>query len=198
MHEQEEFHSLMHRLRAGEPRAAEELVRRYEPEIRRLVRMQLTDPRLHRLLDSVDIVQSVLANFLLRTAEGEFDLNSPEDLQKLLRTMARNRLRDHARRQTAQRRDQGRTLAEAEEALKTLAAGDDSPSSILADREMLSEVRRRLSPDELAVAELRSGGHEWDEVAAQLGGTAEGLRKRWARAVQRVAGELRLGARADE
>jgi len=45
-----------------------ELVREYEPLIRREVRLHLEDQRLARLFDSMDICQSVLASFFLRTA----------------------------------------------------------------------------------------------------------------------------------
>ena len=54
------------RVRAGDEQAAAELVRRYEPLIRREVRFQLEDRRLCRVFDSMDICQSVLASFFVR------------------------------------------------------------------------------------------------------------------------------------
>src|SRR5262245_23610315 len=53
------FDELMRRVRAGDEQAAADLVRRYEPAIRRAVRVRLRDPQLRRLLDSIDICQSV-------------------------------------------------------------------------------------------------------------------------------------------
>src|SRR5262249_13616623 len=48
------FQDLMRRVRAGDPAAASELVRQYEGEIRRVIRVRL-DARLGRVLDSMDI-----------------------------------------------------------------------------------------------------------------------------------------------
>ncbi|MBI3466204.1 MAG: hypothetical protein HY000_24585 [Planctomycetes bacterium] len=58
------FREMIRRVRAGDEDAATELVRQYEPEIRREVRMRLTDPRLRRGIESVDICQSVFRKSL--------------------------------------------------------------------------------------------------------------------------------------
>ena len=67
---------LLRLVRTGDAIAAEELVRAYEPELRRAIRVRLTDARLRRLIDSVDICQSVLAGFFVRTAAGQYDVQS--------------------------------------------------------------------------------------------------------------------------
>src|SRR4051812_13228598 len=102
------FRDLMRRVRAGEAAAATELVRTYEPAIRRAVRVRLEDSRLQRLCDSMDICQSVLASFFLRAAAGQYDLEKPAHLFKLLVAMARNKLADETRRQAAECRGGGR------------------------------------------------------------------------------------------
>ena len=68
------FRDLIDRVRAGDHQAAEDLVRRFEPTIRMAIRVQLDHSGLRRLLDSTDICQSVLANFFVRTASGQFAL----------------------------------------------------------------------------------------------------------------------------
>ena len=78
------------RVRAGDEQAATELVRSYEPAIRRAARVRMTDVRLRRVLDSMDICQSVMASFFVRAASGLYDLETPEQLLRLLATMARN------------------------------------------------------------------------------------------------------------
>src|SRR5262245_914953 len=45
------FQDLIRRVRGGDDAAAAELVRRYEPAIRRVVRLRLTDARLRRAFD---------------------------------------------------------------------------------------------------------------------------------------------------
>src|SRR5688500_13155228 len=91
------FRELILRVRQGDERAAGELVRRYEPAIRRAVRFRLTDPRLRRSLDSLDVCQSVLLSFFVRVGSGQYDLQTPEQLLRLLTTMARNKLLNQAR-----------------------------------------------------------------------------------------------------
>jgi hypothetical protein len=59
-------------------------------------------------------------------------------------------------------------------------------------RDLLQEIRRRLSPEERSLLDLRNHGHDWPAVAEQLGGTAGGLRKKLGRALDRVAEELDL------
>src|SRR5437870_12111081 len=99
-----DFQDLIQRLRSGDDQAATDLVRRYEPLIRRQVRLQLEDQRLDRLFDSMDVCQSVLASFFVRAAVGEFDLDEPGQLVALLAKMARNKLASAARQATRQRR----------------------------------------------------------------------------------------------
>ncbi len=101
----EGFQVLLRRVRAGDGQAAAELVRRYEPAIRRAARVRLVDTRLNRLLDSMDICQSVLASFFVRTALGQYELETPEQLLKLLATMARNKLANQVKGHRATRRD---------------------------------------------------------------------------------------------
>jgi RNA polymerase sigma-70 factor (ECF subfamily) len=187
-----DFAELVRRIRAGDQCAAEELVRQYEPEIRREVRLWLRshDPRLRRAFDTMDICQSVLASFFLRAAVGEYDLSDPHQLLKLLKSMVRNKLVDQAKYQRRQRRDIRRAQSIGPEHLEV--AGDDSPSQEVAGQELLQEMRNRLSEEERRVADLRAGGQEWTAIAAALGGTAEGRRKQLARAADRVLRELGL------
>jgi RNA polymerase sigma factor (sigma-70 family) len=185
------FEDLVRRVRAGDQAAAAEVVRRYEPAIRRAVRFRLADARLGRVLDSMDVCQSVLASFFVRAAAGQYDLDNPERLLGLLVAMARKKLACRARRERAQRRDYRRVTATDPEG-QGCAAAEPTPSRRLAARELLDEVRRRLSDDERRLMELRAEGLDWAAVAAQLGGSAEALRKKLARAVDRAARALGL------
>ena len=101
----ESFRALMVRVRAGDEQAAAELVRHYEPAIRRAARVRLLDTRLNRVLDSMDICQSVMASFFVRAALGQFDLDTPDQLLRLLATMTRNKLVGHVKGHAAAKRD---------------------------------------------------------------------------------------------
>ena len=185
------FAEFIARIRAGDPRAAEELVRKYEPLVRRAVRIRLEDRRLERLFDSMDVCQSVLKSFFVRTAAGQYDLEEPGQLVGLLVAMAGTKLACEARRQHRQRRDQ-RRVAEGDAALGGVAAGDPSPSRAVAAKDLLAAARGRLTDDERALADLRGEGLTWEEVAGRVGGTAQARRVQLSRALDRVAGELGL------
>ena len=162
------FADFFQRVRAGDERAALELVKRYEPALRLEIRLRLGDPSLRRLLEPSDISQSVLRSFFSRAASGQFDLDSPQKLLGLLLTMARNKVALQARRNHTLRRD-GRRAVSIDAERMGLAAGDPSPSRQVIGRETLDELRRRLSPEERQIAELRAQGCAWALVAAEMG-----------------------------
>jgi len=186
------FRELLRRVRAGDEAAAAALVRQYEPTIRRTIRARLGDAPLGRLVDSIDICQSVLANFFVRVSAGQFDLEEPQQLLKLLVTMARNRLFDLARRQQTRRRDQRRQHPEGDAALEGVADDAATPSRIVAGRELLQRVREHLSEEERFLLEQRAQGRGWDEIAATVGGRPDALRMKHHRSIDRVARELGL------
>jgi RNA polymerase sigma-70 factor (ECF subfamily) len=185
------FQELLQRARTGDQEAACELVQRYEPAIRRAVRYRLADSRLALLLDSMDICQSVLASFFVRAAAGQYDIEQPEELLHLLVAMARNKLAFQARAQQRQCRDQRRNQpAGLDEGL--FVAHQSSPSQHVAGQELLRKAEGLLSAEERQLVALRKDGLEWGAIAEQLGGSPEALRKKLARAVDRVAHQLQL------
>jgi RNA polymerase sigma factor (sigma-70 family) len=191
MSEPDSFVELVRRVRAGDPQAATDLVRRYEPAIRRVVRVRLGGGRMAALFDSMDVCQSVLGSFFLRAGAGQYTLDTPEELLKLLTAMARNKLAFQVRKQRAQKRDCNRD-ATGELAEDRLSTGDATPSRQVEARDLLREVNNRLTADERQLVELRNQGHDWAAIADQLNGSAEALRKKHARALDRVAQELGL------
>jgi RNA polymerase sigma-70 factor (ECF subfamily) len=190
MSEASEFPQLVQRVRGGDGAAAAELVRRYEPAIRRSARLRL-DPRLRRVCDSMDICQAVLGSFFIRAASGQYDLDKPEQLLKLLATMVRNKLTSARRGQRAACRDDRRLEAGNLEEWGATAAGA-SPSREVAARELLQEAHRLLSAEEQHLVNLRHEGRDWAAIAAELGGTPDALRLKLARALARVAKQLGL------
>jgi RNA polymerase sigma-70 factor (ECF subfamily) len=187
-----EYSEFLRRLRAGDEAAAAELVRRYEPEIRLEVRtwLRLRNPRLRRVFDSMDVCQSVLGSFFVRAAVGEFDLERPEQLMRLLVGMARNKLAERVRHYQRRRRDVRRVEPGGAEADAAVVC--ETPSQVVAGRELLQEFRRRLSDEERRLADLRAQGRDWAAIAGEVGGTPEGLRKQLTRAVERIEHELGL------
>jgi RNA polymerase sigma factor (sigma-70 family) len=186
-----EYAEFIRRIRDGDENAAEELVRRYECEIRLEVRgwLRLRNPALRRVFDSMDICQSVLASFFTRVAVGEFDLDEPSQLIRLLVGMARKKVAEQARHHQRQRRDV-RRVGDGDLEKGIAAATDETPSRLVSGRELLQKFRERLLDDERRIADMRARGSDWAAVAAELGGTPEARRKQLARAVARVEQEL--------
>src|SRR5271169_5194637 len=131
MSEASDFQDLIRRVRAGEEAAATELVRRYEPAIRRAVRIRLGDSRLARAFDSMDVCQSVMASFFVRAALGQYELGTPDELLKLLATMARHKLADQVDRERAACRD-NRRVEEGSAETREVVTTASSPSKQVA------------------------------------------------------------------
>lgn len=183
------FAEFIRRIRAGDADAARELVRRYEPVVRLEVRLRLADPRLGRAFDSMDICQSVMASFFLRAAAGQYELEQPRDLVRLLVAMARNKLAFQVRKERAERRDNRRVAVASPEEVEQ-ARAVPGPGDEVAGRELLAAFRQRLSEEERQLADRRASGESWAAIAEALGGTAAGRRKQLERAVDRVARQL--------
>jgi len=173
--------------------AAEELVRLYEPEIRLEVRgwLRLRNPRFRRVFDSMDICQAVLASFFIRAAVGEFEIDDPRQLVPLLVGMARNKLAEQVRFHQRGRRDV-RRVEGVDAGIDFQPTPEESPSQVVARRELLEVFRSRLSEEERAIADLRSQGLDWAAVSASMGSTPEARRKQFSRAIARVERELGL------
>ncbi len=186
-----DFAEFLRRVRSGDARAAEEVVRRYESAIRLAVRTRLTDPALKRHFDSMDVCQSVLASFFVRAAAGQYDLADPSRLVALLVRMAQNKLAGHARFHRRQRRDARLVTGEEGAAERTPDAGPP-PDRVAAGRDLLAALRARLTPEERQLADRRGAGEGWAEIAAALGGLPQARRMQLKRAIDRVAPELGL------
>jgi RNA polymerase sigma factor (sigma-70 family) len=186
------FSIILGRIRAGDESAMAELVRDYEPLIRRSIRLRIRDPRVRRVMDSVDICQSVMASFCVRASLGQYQLESPSQLVSLLVAMARKKLAHEVRSLKADRRDYRRV--ESFDSADAVAGrwNEETPSQLVARADLTEEFRRRLTNDERRLVELRNDGYSWGEIAEQLGGTPDSRRVQLSRAISRVADDLRL------
>lgn len=183
-----DFDEFIRRVRGGDAAAAEQLVRYYEPEIRVEVRhwLRLRDPRLRRVFDSMDICQSVMADFFACSARGDFDIGDPSRLVRLLIGMASNKLAERARYHHRAKRDV-RAVVPLEAAGADARPGGETPSRIASARDLLARCRGLLDDAERRMVDMRGRGEGWSAIATELGGTPEARRKQFARALDRVA-----------
>jgi RNA polymerase sigma factor (sigma-70 family) len=189
METDQSFQNLLEGVRRGDEEAAAELVRLFEHEVRRFVRYRLNSPKMRRLLDSVDVCQSVFAKFFVRVTEGQYELHNPRQLQQLLVKMANNKLLDHFRKQATARH--GGSLADAGgQTIDWIADTAPQPSRAVEARELCDLLRARLSLDEQELLDQRMNGDDWPALADRTGMSSEAVRKRLTRAIDRAAEEL--------
>ncbi|MDZ4818210.1 MAG: sigma-70 family RNA polymerase sigma factor [Planctomycetota bacterium] len=185
------FNELLLRVRRGDEQAATELVDRYQPHIQRLIRVRLANPTLRRQVDSTDICQSVMADFFVRAAVGQFELESPQQLVGLLSTMAKNKIAKTAAKNYAARRDIRRVLdVDGDTDPNLFPSTESTPSARCSRKDLVAAVRSRLSERDRQIAELRALGKSWMEIGIELGVSADALRIRFTRVANRIATEL--------
>ncbi|MBS0209049.1 MAG: sigma-70 family RNA polymerase sigma factor [Planctomycetes bacterium] len=183
-----EFVELIARVRRGDQQATAELVRMYEPEVRRFINARHTDERIRPSFGASDVYQNVMMSFFVRVALGEYEINAPEQLIALLTTMGRNKLVNHIEREQAGKRDVRRIGQEEVTNLPNQAV--DTPSQIAMGRELLANVRRQMTSRELYLVEQRASGRSWEELAKEVGEPADTLRMRCSRAIDRVGRDM--------
>jgi RNA polymerase sigma factor (sigma-70 family) len=186
------FHDLIQRLRRGDCDAAQTLVDQYGGAIRREIRFSLLDSRLRRVVSESDLCQSVIAEFIVGLYAGKYEFESPESLGGLLRTIARCRVAAAARFWRSKKRDVRQQVDLGSQMARLPSMSNATPSQIVAHRELLSEVRRRLDPRDAKILQWRQQGKSWAEIAADVGdgSSAGAIRKRYERAINRLADDL--------
>ena len=190
MSQEQTFEELLERIRQGDPQASEDLVKEYEAEVRRFVRYRLSSGKMRRLLDSLDICQSVFANFFFRVTQGQFDLQNSRQLRQLLMAMAGNRLLDHVRKQGTVRRGHGVAQAPM---FDNLAGSGPGPLQEAEARDLMDVLRTRLSEEETNMLDQWLIGEDWETIATRCDASPEAVRKRFTRALDRVAQEFGWG-----
>lgn len=185
-----EFTELVRRVRSNDRDAIEELLRCYEPLVRREIRARMIQSPMRRLVDSLDVSQSVWFNFFVRATAGDFELMTSDQLGALLLTMTRNKLASYVRKHNRARRSIARI--EAIESIDQLSMQAETPVEVAEAQEVVDRFNQKLSDDERLIASLRRDGCSWSEVAHSLGGTAQGRRMQLSRAVERISIELGL------
>jgi len=189
MTEAEEFAQFLERLRRGDAEATAELWRRYEPAIRMEIRCHL-NPGLRRRFDSEDVRQDVFKTFFVHFRLGRYDFAGPGDLAGLLRDIARKKLAMRARKERAQKRHPGREEAVGDD--WDHAGGEPDPGQLCEQQELVDRAQQLLAEDERRLLELRRQNRTWEQIAAELGGTAAARQKQLERAVQRISRQLAL------
>ncbi len=108
----------------------------------------------------------------------------------LLTRMAKNKVADWAR--SPDRRISGVSVSAPD--LSGIEPADPAkgPASQIMWKELHQKVRDRFTDAERRVSDLRSIGHNWEEVGTRLGERADTVRMRLERALKRIGREMNL------
>jgi RNA polymerase sigma factor (sigma-70 family) len=156
-----EIDELVQRLQDGDPDAAEQLVRAYEPYLRMVIRRQLSTAQRAKF-DSIDIVQSIWLDVLdgFNTAQWQFETHA--QLKALLVRIAKNRLIDRVR----QSNNSVRLASLLSEELPNTEGA--TPSEELISHELWSQLLELCPIQHHPILELRRQGFKIVEIAEQL------------------------------
>lgn len=174
----------LRRIQQGDEGAARELLQRYEPEVRLVVRRQL--PRLLRSrFDSLDFLQSVWGSFFRRMRDAPTDFEDSRHLVAFLARAAKNKVIDEYRRAASLKNDMHR-----EEPLwadgnrpREVADPIDSPSEVAQAHEAYDRLHALLPRERRTMLELKAQGLSSKDIGDRLGVSE--------RTVQRVLEDLR-------
>jgi RNA polymerase sigma-70 factor (ECF subfamily) len=185
----------------GDESALDRLCKVYGPRVLWLVRLRM-GMELRSKLESVDLVQDVLVSALKDL--GHFTYKNEGDFVRWLSKIAENRLRDHADRLHANKRDIRKEVRLGSHR----AATDDSfaaalepidattPSAIMARREEFDQLAKAidaLKPEYREIIVLtKIEGRSYGEIGDKLGKSADAVRMLFSRAMAALTGAFEV------
>jgi DNA-directed RNA polymerase specialized sigma24 family protein len=169
-------------LRGGDPRSVEELLRQFDPYLRRVIRLRLMSGRLSHAVDTTDILQSLLKDFLTQREKETLLPGAPGGLCAYLAAAVRNKVRGKLRKE---RRYAGRLPADWER-----VGPDPSPAEQAESRDLCQLVRGRLSTENRLLFDLKAQGLTWTQIAEKVSGQPDALRVGLSRAIAKILREL--------
>lgn len=162
--------SLVRKVRIGDQEAARQLYDRYGEQLIALARRRISQ-RFCRRVDPEDIVQSVFRTFFGRAKAGEFVLDGPNDLCRLLaritvhKTLRQIAFHHMAKRDVTKEASDG---SEGQDRLKELLARDPTPEATTLFVDQLRHFLLNLRPQEREIVDLRLQDFSPMEIAEKL------------------------------
>jgi RNA polymerase sigma-70 factor (ECF subfamily) len=190
---------LLAAFRTGDPTAGDTLLRRFEPWLKLMARLQW-ESRFHAKFDPSDVVQQAMIDAM--KAAAQFRGTSEGEFASWLRQILAHALAHEIRRYAGTaKRDLDREISLEQQLTQAsqqlgdmLAATGTSPSQQVVKREhsvLLAEVLERLPEDFREVIILRNlEGLPHEEVARRMGRNSGAARMLWLRALARLREEL--------
>jgi RNA polymerase sigma factor (sigma-70 family) len=167
MNDTDAFHRLLAACRKNDAAAQAELVRRYLPSVLLAVRRRLERAWIIRgRFDSMDFTQEVWYSFF-RIAIDRHNFACENALIAYLCEMARLKILEQCRRETAEKRDIFRTDNEWD--IEGAVSNEPSPSTAVKARDEWEQLMKGLPEQSRAILEMLRDGHSRAETAAAFG-----------------------------
>lgn len=177
-----EFQRFLEILHSGDAEAVDRLLADFDPFLRRAIRLRLFDTRARRVVDTADILQSLLKDFLDREgADG-----TPASSQKLrayLKAAAQYKIASKVRKERRRTAD----LSDVAEPMSP----EPSSTRRVEDDDMIEAIRSRLDDCSRRVLDLSQQGRTWRQIADEIGGHPDTLRIQLRRSIAAALAEIR-------
>ena len=172
--EEEDLAGLLARLKTGDEIAARDLLRRFENDVRIMVRARL--PRaLRSQFDSMDFVQAVWQSVLMGSVEDLDQFENVPHFRGFLAGVVRNKIHEEYRRRT---RTKKYDLSRQEplyvrrgnrEVLREVPTHGPTPSQDFQAQDRLEQMIAGRTPQEAEIVQLRRSGLTFGEIAEKTG-----------------------------
>lgn len=166
-----EFTRLIERIRAGDEGAVQELVSRYESDVRAIAGRRIS-PQMRPYLDTVDLVQSMHRSLLIGLRNDRFTIHSRQQLFALVVTIVRRKAARHWRKVKRQHRLSGRDTIGSPVVMDLVAAisrRELEPGEAVANQDSLEQTLNKIDPVYRDVIRLRLDGHSTIDACRILG-----------------------------
>jgi len=168
-------------LRSGDAEAVEQLLSDLEPFLKGAIRVRLFNSRARRVVDTGDIVQSLLKDFL--SSEHNGVEASLANVRAYLIAAARYKI-------AARVRKERRRTAGLDDVAEPISP-DPRPCELTADRDFVDVVRGHLNDANRRLFDLSRQGRTWREIADEMGSHPDSLRLQLRRSIAAVLAQTR-------
>lgn len=161
---------LLERIRLGDRVSEAELLHRYEPFLRMIIRRQMSSA-LRVKVDSVDIFQSVMSNIFMSIRKARLIIEDADEFRAFLVRSARNRLIDHVR------KNRRAISAQRYTKLENAEENDPNPSECLQADDTWRELMTICSDSHRPIIEMKREGFSLDEISDRTGMHKSSIRR---------------------
>jgi RNA polymerase sigma factor (sigma-70 family) len=175
------FQNIQEVLHNGDAEAVDRLLADIEPFLRQAIRRQLFDRHARRVVDTSDVLQSLLMDFLEQRGTDQAAV-SDRKLKAYLVAAARYKIASKVRKERRRTAD----LDHIEEPV----SAEPSSSQQVEDHDFRNSIRNLLNEKSRRLFDLSQQGRTWRQIADEVGGRPDSLRIQLRRAVAAALAEI--------